>query len=253
MTEKTNSAGTPASGALITAAIVLGAALLGFTGGWAWQASGMGRGATEQIVRDYILEHPEILPQAMQRMQERDLKNRLAPLRSVLEEPYPGAVLGNPQGSVTLVEFADYACPYCRISLEEVEALIAADSDLRVVLREDPVLSEESADAARMALAAADQGRYPAFHRAMFAKEFPSPQAIEAAAREAGLDLAKARADIASGRYEAELENNRRLAAAIGFSGTPSWVIGDEAYSGAQGRDVLGQAIARAREAGGGS
>jgi len=239
-----------AAGAFTTLAIAVGAALLGFAGGWAWQATGAGRGATEQIVRNYILEHPEILPEAMQRMQERELKSRLAPLRSALETPYPGAVLGNPRGSATLVQFADYACPYCRISVAEIDALIAADKDLKVVIREDAVLSPESADAARMALAAADQGRYAAFHKAMFAKEQPDAQSIAAAAREAGLDVAKANADIAAGKYEAELENNRRLAGAIGFSGTPAWVIGEEAYSGAMDRGVLADAIARARKAG---
>lgn len=244
MTEQTRS-----GSALKIGVIILGAAVLGFAGGWAWQMTGAGRGATEQVVRDYILEHPEILPEAMQRLQERELASRLAPLRSTLEQPYPGAVLGNPNGSVTLVEFADYACPYCRVSVAEVEALIAADKDLRVVMREDAVLGPDSVEAARMALAAADQGHYAAFHKAMFAKERPTPEAIAAAATEAGLDLAKARADIATGKYDFELENNRRLAAEIGFSGTPSWVIGDRAYSGAQGRETLAEAVAQARKA----
>jgi len=239
--------GTGPSRLWTIAALVLGAALLGFAGGWAWQATGAGRGATEKVVRDYILDHPEILPQAMQRLQERELAARLEPLRGVLETPYPGAVLGNPAGKVTLVEFADYACPYCRLSVADVEALIAENKDLKVVLRQDPVLSPESGDAARMALAAAEQGRFPAFHKAMFAKEHPTAAAIEAAAREAGLDLAKARADIAAGKYDAELENNRRLANAIGFSGTPAWVIGKQAYSGALGKDALAKAVEQAR------
>ncbi|WEK45425.1 MAG: DsbA family protein [Candidatus Andeanibacterium colombiense] len=230
-----------------TLAIALGAALLGFAGGWAWQVSGAGRGATETIVRDYILDHPEILPQAMQRMQQRELAARLAPLRGALENPYPGAVLGNPNGTVTLVEFSDYACPYCRLSVPEVEALIAANKDLKVVLREEAVLSPQSEDAARMALAAADQGRYAAFHKAMFSHDHLSPETIDAAARAAGLDLAKAKAAIASGKYDSEIENNGRVAEAAGFSGTPAWVIGDEGFSGALSRDVLAQAVMRAR------
>ena len=230
-------------------AIVIGAALLGFAGGWAWQASGAGRGATETIVRDYILEHPEILPEAMKRMQERELAARIAPLRSALETPYAGAVLGNPNGTLTLVEFSDYACPYCRLSVPEVEALIAANKDLKVVLREEPVLSPQSGDAARMALAAADQGKFAAFHKAMFTYDKLSLQAIDAAAQTAGLDLARAKADIAKGKFDYELQNNLRLADAVGFTGTPAWVIGNEAYSGALDRAALAEAVTKARAA----
>ena len=233
---------------LSTGAIAIGAALLGFAGGWAWQATGAGRGATEKVVHDYILDHPEILPQAMQRLQDRELAARIGPLRSALETAYPGAVLGNPQGSQVLVEFADYACPYCKLSVADVEALIAQNKDLKVVLREDPVLSPESDVAARMALAAADQGHFPAFHKAMYGKDHLSSETIDAAAREAGVDLAKAKAAIAEGKYDAELESNRRMANAIGFSGTPSWVIGQEAYSGAVGKQTLADAIARAKK-----
>ncbi len=228
-------------------ATALCAVLLGFAGGWAWQAS-LGRGATEEIVHDYIMEHPEVLPQAMQRLQDRELARRIEPLRGTLQLPYPGATLGNPKGSVVLVEFADYNCPYCKMSVADVEALIAANDDLLVVLRQDPVLSPESDVAARMALAAADQGKFPAFHEAMYAKDHLSGETIEAAARAAGVDVERARADIAAGKYEAELNNNRRLAEMIGFSGTPSWVVGGRALSGAVGQEVLQAAVDAARE-----
>lgn len=227
---------------------VLGAALLGFAGGWSWQASGLGHGATEQVVRDYILENPEVLPQAMANLQARETLAQIEPLRGALEMPYPGAILGNPEGTITLVEFTDYACPYCRVSIADVEALTAQNSDLKVVVREHAILSEASVDAARMALAAADQGKYAAFHAAMFAKDRPTSSAIKAAAREAGLDLAKANADIASGKFDPELENSARLAEAVNLGGTPSWIIGSETFSGAVGKDILAAAIARARE-----
>ena len=222
--------------------------VLGFVGGWGWQASGLGHSTTEQVVHDYILDHPEILPEAMQRLQDRELAKRLVPLRETLQTPYQGAVLGNPKGSVILVEFADYACPYCKMSVADVDALIARNGDLMVVLRQDPVLSPESDIAARMALAAADQGKFPTFHKAMYAKDHLSKETIEAAAREAGVDVAKARTDIDAGKFESELGNNRRLATAIGFSGTPSWVIGNQAFSGAVGRQTLENALVKARE-----
>jgi protein-disulfide isomerase len=232
---------------LLPAALVLGGALLGFGGSVAWQAS-LGRSATEAVVHDYLLDHPEILPEAIDRLQSKQMLARIEPMRSALETPYPGAVLGNPKGKVTLVEFTDYACPYCRASINDVKDLIATDHDLRVVVREEPVLSAGSVDAARMALAAADQGRYAAFHDAMFAKDGPSAKAIDAAAREAGLDLARARKDIATGKYDSELTNNTRMGQAIGFTGTPSWIIGEQAFSGAVGKKFLADAIAKARE-----
>lgn len=231
---------------LFPAALVLGGALLGLGGSIAWQASA-GRGATEQVVHDYLLAHPEVLPEALDRLQSQQTLARIEPLRGALETAYPGAVLGNPAGKVTLVEFTDYACPYCRRSVADVQSLIAANRDLRVVVREEPVLSAGSVDAARMALAAADQGRYAAFHNAMFAKDGPSAGAIAAAAQEAGVDLAKARAEIAAGKYEGELAANTRMGQTIGFSGTPSWIVGGQAFSGAVGKEQLADAIAKAR------
>src|SRR5690606_17533145 len=161
--------------------------------------------------------------------------------------PFRGAVLGNPQGTVTLVEFSDYACTYCRQSVADVEALVAANPDLKVVVREFPILSPESVDAARMALAAAQQGRYAAFHDAMFRLGPPSAETIEAAATEAGVDLASARAAIATGMFDAQLQANANLAARLGISGTPGWVVGDQALNGAVGREAIGEAIAEAR------
>ena len=231
---------------LASTGLVLAGAALGFGGSWMWQAS-LGRGATERVVHDYLLEHPEILPEAIDRLRSRQLLARIAPLRGAIETAFPGAVLGNPRGRVTLVEFSDYACPYCRMSVHDVQDLIAANADLRIVVREEPVLSPGSVDAARMALAAADQGRYAAFHDAMFAKDGPSAGSIAAAAREAGIDLARARKDIAAGKYEPELANNTRIGQSIGFSGTPAWIVGEQAFSGAVGKDFLADAIARAR------
>jgi protein-disulfide isomerase len=242
--------GSPISSRLLApVGLVFAGVALGFGGSWLWQAS-MGRAATEQVVHDYLLEHPEVLPEAIDRLQAKQLLARIAPVRGALETAYPGAVLGNPKGRVTLVEFSDYACPYCRMSVNDVQELIAANADLRIVIREEPVLSPGSVDAARMALAAADQGLYAAFHQAMFAKDGPSPKAIDAAASEAGVDLAKARSDIAAGKYEAELASNTGMAQSIGFSGTPAWVIGDKAFSGAVGKQSLADAIARARKGG---
>ena len=215
----------------------------GFAGAALWDTSGLGG----QSTRDYLLANPEVLPQAMEVLQQRDLMARIEPLRGELETPFPGAVLGNPAGSVTLVEFSDYACTYCRQSVADVAALVAANPDLKVVMREYPILSPESLDAARMALAAAQQGRYARFHDAMFRLGPPSAESIEAAATEAGVDLARARAAIASGVFDPHLQANSQLAAQLGISGTPGWVIGKQALNGAVGRATIGEAIEEAR------
>jgi protein-disulfide isomerase len=216
----------------------------GFGGAALWQFSGLGG----QTTRDYLLAHPEVLPEAMDVLQERDMIARIEPLRDELEQPFPGAVLGNPEGSITLVEFTDYACSFCRQSLADVQALIAANPDLRVVMREYPILSEGSADAARMALAAAAQGKYSAFHDAMFALGTPAPENIAAAAQTAGLDVPRARAAIARGDYESQLQNNVFLAQSMGFTGTPSWIVGNKVLNGAVGREAIAEAIAEAAD-----
>ena len=224
----------------ITAAIALAA---GFAGAALWGMSGLGNRATH----DYLLANPEILPQAIDVLQRRDQARRIGPLRAEIERPYPGAVLGNPAGKVTLVEFSDYACTYCRASVAEVNALIAANPDLRVVVREYPILHPESVDAARMALAAAQQDRYAAFHDAMYRLGPPSAQTIAAAAQAAGVDLAQARQAIAAGAFDSQLQANMGMAQVIGVNGTPGWVVGQRLLSGALGRTAIGQAIAEAR------
>jgi protein-disulfide isomerase len=223
---------------------VLIALAAGFAGSALWDLSGLGDRAT----RAYLLAHPEVLPEAMQVLQQREQLARLEPLRDELETPFPGAVLGNPAGSVTLVEFTDYACTYCRQSVADVDALIAANPDLRVVMREYPILSAESVDAARMALAAAQQGRYAQFHAAMFRLGPPSAQAIEAAATEAGVDLARARSVIESGAIDIQLHANAAMASQLGISGTPGWVVGNQALNGAVGREAIDEAIEAARQ-----
>lgn len=206
-----------------------------------------GRRAVESVVHDYILEHPEILPQAMENLNRKESGKQLSGVRAELEKPFPGAVLGNPMGKVTLVEFSDYACGYCRQSVAEVDALIAEHPDLRVVMRELPILSPESADAARWALAAAEQGKYAAFHKAMFDIGRPGADTIKAVADAIGLDMTRAKAVIADPRTEAELKRNYAFAQQLGFNGTPSWVVGDEIISGAVGKERLTKAIEKAR------
>jgi protein-disulfide isomerase len=239
---------TRALGAKDVALIVLLSAFLGFAGGWAFQATGIGRGVDEAAFEEYLMTHPEVIPAAIDELQRRERADAVGPLRPQLEQPFPGAVIGNPQGSVTLVEFSDYGCSACMAAQPHVKQLIADNPDLRVVVRELPIISEHGVDAARMALAAARQGKYAAFHDRMYAARGPDPANIEQAARDAGVDLERARADIESGAFDAELQANLSLAQQLGFSGTPSWTVGDNAFNGVVGVENLQQGIDAARD-----
>ena len=210
--------------------------------------SGKERAAIEGLVRSYILEHPEVLPEAMERLQQREAEARIAPMRGALETPFPGAILGNPTGKVTLVEFTDFACTYCRQSVKALDTLIARNPDLRVVVRELPIIAPESAPAARMALAAAAQGKYPAYHKAMFEGARPSDASIAAAAGLAGLDVAAARSFAARPDVEQELKRNLDMARQLGINGTPAWVIGGRIVHGAVPPEELQSAIDAARK-----
>jgi protein-disulfide isomerase len=224
--------------------LALGAAcaLLGAVGGGltAWAIQDW-RG--DRMIHDYIVNHPEVLPEAMDALHQQDDSKQLAAIRADLEQPWPGAVLGNPHGKQTLVELTDYACGYCRRSVADVDLLIAARPELKVVVRELPILTPASTDAAKMALAAAAQGRYAAFHKAMFAIGNPNADTIAQAAATAGLDMAKARATIADPATEAEIERNLEFARRLGLSGTPSWEASNRLLSGAVGVDGLAQAL----------
>lgn len=222
---------------LLTALLAL---TFGFLGAAAWSYSGLADNRT----RSFLLANPDLLPQMAQAYEEQEAAKRLAKMGGAVFEEFPGVVLGNPKGSRVLVEFTDYQCPYCEASLKDVNRLIAEDPDLKVVIREWPIF-EGSDAASRMALAAGIQGKYPAFHDAMF-----KMGDIEAAAKAAGLDMARATRDAASQAVTDEIAKNLEQARALGFTGTPAWVAGKTPIGGAVGYDKLKQALAAADKAG---
>ncbi|WP_296675450.1 DsbA family protein [Novosphingobium sp.] len=231
----------------------VGLTLLGGVGGWAFerQRSDLGPGekkAVEKIVRTYLLENPEILPEVVEKLRLKDSQKQLAGIAAKLATPFPGAVLGNPQGTVTVVEFSDFACGYCRQSEPVLKELIAQNPDLKVVIRHLPVIAPTSPAAAAMGLAAAEQGKYTVFHDALFATGRTDPVSVDAAARAAGLDIDRAQTASRQPQVQAELEANMAYARQLGFDGTPGWVIGDQVLVGAVGKEALAKAIAAARK-----
>jgi len=208
------------------------------------------RAKIEAVVRDYILAHPEIIPEAMEKLQQREISKVVDTNRKRIETPFAGAWAGNQNGDATLTIFYDYACGYCRASLPDVERLLKEDKQLKIVFRELPILSEDSDLAARASLAAAAQGKFKAFHDALYAAGKPTPQNIERAQKQAGIDTASAAKVQASPEAQREIEGNVQVARDLRFSGTPSWVVGDQILNGAVGYDALKAAIAEARKKG---
>lgn len=220
---------------IYTALIAL---VFGFGGAALWSISGLGDPQT----RSFMLQNADLLPQMANELQRREGEAKLASVGSEATTPFPGAVLGNPAGTKTLVEFTDYGCGFCRSSTKDVEALIAQDPNLRVVVREWPIFDGSEA-AARMALAAAKQGKYAAFHDAMFAGGPPSDASVAQAADQAGLDMDAARKFAASQQVDREIARNMGLAQTLGFTGTPSWIADGRILEGAIGEDALRAAL----------
>lgn len=197
-------------------------------------------------VRDYLISHPEVLMEAAQVFQQRSSARRVAQrkgtlkaLGKVIRSPRGLPVLGNPEGSVTVVEFFDYRCPYCKRSLDEVRRLIADDPDLRLVFKEFPILGPQSVFASRVAIAANEQGKYLETHEALMSHRGAfDEEAVMAIAREVGLDLARLRADMAKPAVARMIAENKLLADRLAISGTPAFIIGDELLPGYA--DVVG-------------
>ena len=205
------------------------------------------KAAIEKIVRDYILEHPEIIPEAVERLQAKRVADSIGESRKAIETPYAGAWEGAAKGDVTLVEFFDYACGYCRASLSDLAKLVGEDKGLKVVYRELPILSDESADAAKVSLLAAEKGQYMPYHRALYASGKVTRETILAAAAKVGIDRKAAEAAMASSKYDAEIQSNIALAQKLRATGTPTFVVGDQVLNGAVGYDALKQAVAAVR------
>lgn len=227
-------------GVAIGGILIGGGAVALLEGGWL-----NSRAKTEDIVHDYILDHPEILPEAMKRLQARETGRLVSDNRRAAETPFKGAWAGAEKGDVTLVMFTDYSCGFCRASAGDIDKLLATDKKLKVVWREIPILGAGSEAAARAALTAAGQGHYLEFHRRMFADGPPDDASIARVRKASGVSPDPA----AEGAIQHEIESNLALARTMGLTGTPTFVVGDKILQGAVGYDALRNAIAEARKA----
>lgn len=208
----------------------------------------------KELALQAIIENPEIVMQAVAILQEREAAQAeaaIADSRDTLQQDPNAPVGGNPDGTVTIVEFFDYNCGFCRRAGPEVDALLAADTDVRLVYREWPILSEGSVFGARAALAAREQGKYDEMHKAlMTSRARVDERTVMQIAADLGLDTGKLRADMESEAVEEHLQTTRALAQSLGFTGTPSFVIGDTRVPGFVERDQLQQIVDESRDEG---
>ena len=243
-----------------TMSLALSAALAIAGDGWAQaeQQPPPDKEAVREIVREYLLEHPEVIEQAILALNAKRQAAKAARARDALVENraalvgHPmSPVSGNPEGDVTLVEFFDYQCGYCKRSLESVVDLMESDPGLRIVWKDFPVLGQVSTFAALASMAAQKQGKYLELHKALMgADERLTEESVMEIAGQVGLDLERLQQDMADREIVAYLQDTQRLARELGINGTPAFVIGNTLVPGAVDGARLKQLIAEARSGG---
>ncbi|MEZ5822170.1 MAG: DsbA family protein [Bradyrhizobium sp.] len=217
------------------------------------------RGDIEKIVREYLIAHPEVLEEALNELSKRQVAADAAKHQAsiaknadkIFNSPR-GVTIGNKDGDVTFVEFFDYNCGYCKRAMADMIEIMKADPKLKVVLKEFPVLSQGSVEAAQVAVAVRMQDptgkKYLDFHQKLLSGRGAADKSRAlAAAKEAGLDMSKLEKDLGSPEVRATLEENLKLAESLGMNGTPSYVIGNQIVIGAVGVDTLREKISNAR------
>jgi protein-disulfide isomerase len=218
------------------------------------------RKAIEAIIKDYLLNNPElmleinnVLEAKMDKIQAEKMAVAVKENADELFRPTQSPIAGNTKGDVTMIEFFDYNCGYCKKAFVDVAQAIEKDKQVKLVLKEFPILSKGSEEAARVALAAKMQGKYWEFHRAMLESQ---GQANEASAlkvaEKLGLDMTKLKKDMAGPEVKKEIEDTRKLATKMGIQGTPHFIVGDRIIPGAPENlaELLGKNVADVRKEG---
>jgi protein-disulfide isomerase len=218
------------------------------------------RGEIERIIKDYLLKNPELLQEVMSELEKRQALAEVEKHRAAVKEhstaifSSPRQVnLGNPQGDVTIVEFFDYNCGYCKRAMSDMMDIMKGDAKVKFVLKEFPVLGEGSVQAAQVAAAVRMQDKtggkkYLEFHTKLLGGRGQADKARAlAVAKEIGMDMARIEKDMAGDEVKATLEESMKLADALGLNGTPSYVVGDDVVIGAVGINTLKEKVNAAR------
>jgi len=217
------------------------------------------RGEIERVLHDYLIAHPEVLQEATAELEKRqnaaeNEKHKTAVkqnAQALFSSPRQ-VVLGNPQGDVTFVEFFDYNCGYCKRAMDDMLTLLKDDSKLKVVLKEFPVLGPGSVEAAQVAVAVRMQDKtgkkYLEFHQKLLGGRGQADKAHAlAVAKDIGLNMTQLEKDLTSPEVKSTMQENFKLAEALGLNGTPSYVIGSDVVVGAVGLPALEEKINNAR------
>jgi len=213
------------------------------------------------MIKEYLVKNPEILLEMqaayeakMEKVRAEQLKVALSEHSGDIFKSSTAPIVGNPKGDVTVVEFFDYNCGYCKRALGDVSKLIQKDTNVKVVFKELPILSKGSEEASRVALAAKAQGKYWEVHRALLEAKGQLTEATALkAAEKFGLDMSKLKKDMAGDDVQKEIDKVRELAQKMGIQGTPHFLVGERVIAGAPGDllEQLGRNIAEIRQGGG--
>lgn len=227
-----------------------------------WHVPATAQGFTEaqreelgEIIRDYLITNPEVLEEAIQALRAREDERLIARSRSAIREnaddlfrASDDQVIGNLSGDVTVVEFFDYNCGFCRAVMDTVVELLDSDGNIRFVMKEWPIQNAGSMYAAMLSIASRNQDAYWEYHNALMSHDGHIDEAVALdIARDIGLDVDRLRTDMEAPEVRAEIEENYRLAEAVGVNGTPSFIIGDTLIPGAVSLERLQQAVEEAR------
>lgn len=212
-----------------------------------------------KIVREYLLAHPEIMVEVQQALEKKQAEERAAQAKAAVKENSDAIfnastdiALGNPEGKTTIVEFFDYNCGYCKRAVSDMDAIIESNPDVRFVLKEFPILGQDSVDAHKVsyALKLIAPEKYGDFHRALMTGEHADEARAIEVAKSLGVTEEALRAKMAEAPHDDSVREAYRLASKLGITGTPSYILGDEAVFGAVGETELSQKIASVRQCG---
>jgi len=212
-----------------------------------------------EIVRQYLLENPEVLRDAFLALEAKEAAAKAAGAKMAIKKLAPDIfradgdlIIGNPVGDVTMVEMFDYNCGFCKRALPDIMKLVKDDKNLRFVIKEFPILGPGSMVAARAAIASRNQGKYWEFHTALLKKRGAVREdGVMKVARSIGLDIKKLRKDMESDEITNIIRRNHGIAQALNINGTPAFIIADQIFPGAIGHEKLAEAVEKVRASGG--
>lgn len=215
------------------------------------------RQAIEQIVRDYLIQNPEVLLEVGKALEQRQAQAQMVEQKRLIiqnrDKIFAAStdfVMGNPDGDITVVEFFDYNCPWCKRALGELQKLVEADSNVKVILKEFPIFGENSTFTAKAALASQKQDKYFEYHMALMEERQVTKDNVFKIAEKVGLDVERLKADMDDPEYEAAIKQTTEIAQALGIEGTPGFIVDAKVNVGFLPVNGLTQLVGEARKDG---